>query len=77
MPPHEAIVSAGGLEPPTLCLKGRCSTPELRARQLRDAKNTKKPPHPQLERPKRRQREQRKMNAEERRSRDTQRKIFR
>ena len=24
-------VSAGGLEPPTLCLKGRCSTPELRA----------------------------------------------
>ncbi len=25
------IVSAGGLEPPTLCLKGRCSTPELRA----------------------------------------------
>ena len=26
------FVSAGGLEPPTLCLKGRCSTPELRAR---------------------------------------------
>ena len=25
------FVSAGGLEPPTLCLKGRCSTPELRA----------------------------------------------
>ncbi len=25
------IVSAGGLEPPTLCLKGRCSTTELRA----------------------------------------------
>jgi hypothetical protein len=24
-------VSAGGFEPPTLCLKGRCSTPELRA----------------------------------------------
>ncbi len=27
----QAKVSAGGLEPPTLCLKGRCSTPELRA----------------------------------------------
>ena len=25
-------VSVGGLEPPTLCLKGRCSTPELHAR---------------------------------------------
>ncbi len=25
-------MSAGGLEPPTLCLKGRCSTAELRAR---------------------------------------------
>ena len=25
------LVSAGGFEPPTLCLKGRCSTPELRA----------------------------------------------
>ena len=24
-------VSVGGLEPPTLCLKGRCSTPELHA----------------------------------------------
>jgi hypothetical protein len=24
-------VSAGGIEPPTLCLKGRCSTTELRA----------------------------------------------
>ncbi len=29
------FVSAGGLEPPTLCLKGRCSTPELRALFLR------------------------------------------
>ena len=29
-----SIVSAGGLEPPTLCLKGRCSTPELRAQKL-------------------------------------------
>jgi hypothetical protein len=27
------FVSAGGLEPPTLCLKGKCSTPELRAHQ--------------------------------------------
>jgi hypothetical protein len=31
------FVSAGGLEPPTLCLKGRCSTPELRySRFFRD-----------------------------------------
>ncbi len=29
------IVSAGGLEPPTLCLKGRCSTTELRARTIK------------------------------------------
>lgn len=28
------LVSAGGLEPPTLCLKGRCSTPELRAHKI-------------------------------------------
>src|SRR3990172_4867081 len=26
------VVSVGGLERPTLCLKGRCSTPELHAR---------------------------------------------
>ena len=28
---NKISVSAGGLEPPALCLKGRCSTPELRA----------------------------------------------
>jgi hypothetical protein len=33
IPPFGQIyVSVGGLEPPTLCLKGRCSTPELHAR---------------------------------------------
>ncbi len=32
------IVSAGGLEPPTLCLKGRCSTPELRAQKIKSHK---------------------------------------
>ncbi len=32
------VVSAGGLEPPTLCLKGRCSTPELRALKNLSAK---------------------------------------
>jgi hypothetical protein len=33
VPPFGQInVSVGGLEPPTLCLKGRCSTPELHAR---------------------------------------------
>jgi hypothetical protein len=30
--PLDTVVSAAGLEPATLCLKGRCSTPELRAR---------------------------------------------
>lgn len=27
------LVSADGIEPSTLCLKGRCSTPELRAQK--------------------------------------------
>ena len=31
-PSGQKNVSVGGLEPPTLCLKGRCSTPELHAR---------------------------------------------
>ena len=31
-------VSAGGLEPPTLCLKGRCSTTELRALKIKERK---------------------------------------
>ena len=31
-------VSAGGLEPPTLCLKGRCSTTELRALKIKNYK---------------------------------------
>ena len=35
VPPSGQIhVSVGGLEPPTLCLKGRCSTPELHTRYL-------------------------------------------
>ena len=32
--PLKTMVTAGGLEPPTLCLKGRCSTPELRGHAL-------------------------------------------
>ena len=32
------FVSAGGFEPPTLCLKGRCSTPELRAPKFKSFK---------------------------------------
>jgi hypothetical protein len=29
------FVSLGGLEPPALCLKGRCSTPELQTRHAK------------------------------------------
>ena len=35
---NEKIVSAGGFEPPTLCLKGRCSTTELRALKIKNYK---------------------------------------
>lgn len=31
-------MSAGGIEPPTLCLKGRCSTTELRALKNKEHK---------------------------------------
>ena len=34
VPPFGQNVSVDGLEPSTLCLKGRCSTPELHARNV-------------------------------------------